>query len=281
MAHEEEDYSSWSVAELVEGARREADDVFPGCLTQLRRRGTRDVFNAARDLLNGDAEEQELGCAILSELGWPERRKGSGKWPFRDESVPLLLSATESPHSPVVEMAIIALGRLEADEVVRAAAKLASHPEEGVRQAVAMALLTREDDASIDVLVCLSTDAESDVRDWATFGLGVQCHRNDASVLDALADRLEDPHDQTRLEAIEGLAKKGDARAIPSILRELKSDGLYEGTLDAAIALPNRAFVEPLRNWLKKFKSDPDDLRWRQLVKEALAACEAGGNHKH
>jgi len=70
----------------------------------------------------------------------------------------------------------------------------------------------------------LSGDPAPRVRDWATFGLGSQIDRDDTQVRDALMARLEDPDEDTRVEALRGLAARGDERAIPPLLVEL--DGL-------------------------------------------------------
>lgn len=64
----------------------------------------------------------------------------------------------------------------------------------------------------IEALITLTSDENSDVRDWACFGLG-QMDAASPGARDALAARLTDPDDDTRCEAVLALAKTGDSRA--------------------------------------------------------------------
>ena len=62
-------------------------------------------------------------------------------------------------------------------------------------------------------LIALSADDDLDVRDWATFALGTLSEDDGAPLRDALAARLDDEDEDVRLEAVHGLALRGDARA--------------------------------------------------------------------
>lgn len=72
------------------------------------------------------------------------------------------------------------------------------------------------------------------MRDWATFGLGQQCDLDTHEIREALVARLNDPDDDTRDEAIMGLARRKDARAIPAIERELRASEFGSLVLEAA-----------------------------------------------
>ena len=52
------------------------------------------------------------------------------------------------------------------------------------------------------------------VRDWATFALGTLADQDSRGLRDALVARLDDPDQETRLEAVHGLALRGDPRAV-------------------------------------------------------------------
>ena len=69
---------------------------------------------------------------------------------------------------------------------------------------------------TLAALIALSADPEAAVRDWATFALGTLAEQDSPALRDALAARLDDPDEDTRLEAIHGLALRGDDRARPS-----------------------------------------------------------------
>jgi len=88
-----------------------------------------------------------------------------------------------------------------------------THAAADVREAVAFALGGRPGPAALDALIALSADAEPRVRDWATFALGTLAEADSAPLRDALAARLDDADEDTRLEAVHGLAVRGDARA--------------------------------------------------------------------
>ena len=66
---------------------------------------------------------------------------------------------------------------------------------------------------ALAALIELSADEASGVRDWATFALGTLAEDDGDALRDALAARLDDPDEDTRLEAVHGLALRGDARA--------------------------------------------------------------------
>jgi HEAT repeat protein len=56
-------------------------------------------------------------------------------------------------------------------------------------------------------LAKLTADEDEEVRDWATFGLGVLGDIDTVEIREALAARLSDANDDAREEAVVGLAK--------------------------------------------------------------------------
>jgi HEAT repeat protein len=86
------------------------------------------------------------------------------------------------------------------------------HPDARVREGVAFALGGRAADGSLRTLISLSKDRDTDVRDWATFALGTLAEQDTPELREALAARVDDADPDTRLEAIHGLALRGDDR---------------------------------------------------------------------
>jgi len=78
-----------------------------------------------------------------------------------------------------------------------------------------------DDDLAVETLIELSQDEEAHVRDWATLGLARQIERDTLELRDALLARLGDPDEDTRAEALAGLAERGDERAVDPLLAEL------------------------------------------------------------
>lgn len=119
------------------------------------------------------------------------------------------------------------VGGLERTEDPRGVAvlvALAGHPDAELREQVARSfalLLTgRPDGPDIRVLLTLSRDPEDEVRNWATFTLGFQAEVDSSEIRAALWERTTDPHPDTRVEGIQGLARRHDLRAVP-LLAEL------------------------------------------------------------
>jgi HEAT repeat protein len=116
----------------------------------------------------------------------------------------------------VVADLVSALGRSGMPAMAHELAPLAEHAEAEVRVAVAQALGELKDasPATIAALVLLSRDRVDEVRSWATSALADERLGNATGVRDALAARLTDPYDEIRVEAVRGLARAGDPRAI-------------------------------------------------------------------
>jgi HEAT repeat protein len=107
--------------------------------------------------------------------------------------------------------------------------RLAAHEDARVREASAIALAGRGASQAVDALIRLSRDEESDVRDWATFALGMLSAHDTQELREALAERLGDADPETRLEAVHGLAVRGDTRAVEPALELLAAAARSEG----------------------------------------------------
>jgi len=88
--------------------------------------------------------------------------------------------------------------------------------------------------------------SDEDVRDWATVGLGTMVDRDTEQVREALVARLEDPHQETRAEALKGLAARADTRAVESLLAELRGSPAIRLVEEALFELVARTGDERL-----------------------------------
>jgi HEAT repeat protein len=134
---------------------------------------------------------------------------------FPDASADALCAYALDEQDPAV-LATIAhafghLGERHGEELLLS---LVDHPEVAVRDGVARGLAGRQEPAAVDALITLSADEDPDVRDWATFALGTLAELDSPELREALAARLEDPDEETRVEAIVGLAVRNDDRAV-------------------------------------------------------------------
>lgn len=247
----------------------------------LHGRGDEATFTAAAALLDSpDAERRSLGADILAQLGAAKDVPVEER-PLAAPAAELLIERIDREEDPAALASMAtAFGHLKDPRCVPSLHRLRGHPDEEVRHAVAYGLLGLDDDLAVETLVELSRDRDADVRDWATFGLGTQLDRDDAQVRDALVARLDDVDDDTRAEALRGLAARGDERAIPRLLAELdgpmafQDPGAIEDALLAlAAAKPDKRLCRHVetrkRQWESGWPGDPlpDDLRL------AVAAC--------
>jgi hypothetical protein len=107
---------------------------------------------------------------------------------------------------------------------VELAARHARHDDPAVRRTIAGMLggYVSSEVLAVTTLLALSTDADAETRDWATFGLAL-CFVGEVPVCDleairhALHARVDDPDESCRGEAWVGLARARDSRVFPLI----------------------------------------------------------------
>ena len=217
----------------------------------LQDRGSREVIHAAEQLcVSAEPKERCLGADILAQ--GQSRPKT-----FHEEAVTALLRMLEREADPAVLSSIaMALGHRRDARAVQPLATLRSHPNPDVRYSVVLGLLTHEDEHAVRALIELSTDEDSDVRDWATFGLGTQVSVDSPALREALVQRLTDPDPDTRAEAIVGLARRQDERAVPALVAAI--DAGWEGSLvrEAVEALPNPDALKALSRSIGKLSDE-------------------------
>jgi methionyl-tRNA formyltransferase len=232
------------LAELIAKAREEwtdEDDEWEPHTCALAARGSRDVLEAMVELgADPDPAARELAAHVLGQLGWDEDA-------FPQEQAAALTAMADREQDPAVVAAIAyAFGHLGDGAGQDWVLGLREHPDASVREAVAFALGGRSGDDVLAALIALSGDASVDVRDWATFALGTLAEDDSEPLRDALAARLDDPDEDTRLEAVHGLAVRGDPRA-----------------------------AEPARDLLATHADEPVDSVWtRHLLAETASHLE-------
>ena len=241
--------------------RAEDAGAYADAVAELHERPTKTVFDDCVALSSSPRhEDRRLSADVLGQLGYADG------FPFRDATLPLLTQLLSDPEAAVVQAAVLAFGHLDAD--ASAVASLAGHPDPNVRGAVAFALLGLESTLAIDTLIALSDDDASEVRDWATFGLGSQIDTDTPEILDALLARVEDPDPDTRAEAIAGLVTRHDSRAVDALIGALSSHTVGSLEVEAArdLGTPELALpLEQLRTWW-----DVDPL----LLELAISRCK-------
>ena len=217
--------------ELLELAVREWDEdsEWAPFLAALCWRGSQEVLDAVREL--GKSDEPDRRCVaayVLGQLGAPVRA-------FPHESGETLCAMAEGETDPEVLSTIAhAFGHLGQPEGTELLLSLARHEESAVRSGAVFGLAGRQDDRALEALMRLSTDDEAEIRDWATFALGMLAEADTPQLRDALVARLDDPDLDTRFEAVIGLAMRRDVRAVEPALALLE-DGTHGFAMDEAV----------------------------------------------
>jgi HEAT repeat protein len=231
-----------STDELIALALAEKDeDAAWDPVVVLHFRATPEVLDKAQILCRSSLKkERELGANILGQLGVPDRA-------YPEECFSSLKAMLAEETDPDVLQSIgIAYGHLFDERAVVLLAPLRSHPSEDVRLAVVHGLTRHRNDLAIRSLIELSTDKDEDVRNWATFGLGSMIETDTPEIREALFARIADANDETRGEALVGLARRKDGRVFDPLVEELTSESIGILALEAAEELGDSRLVPSL-----------------------------------
>jgi HEAT repeat protein len=234
-------------------------------VTVLQYRGTREVFDIARDFCHRECpQERTLGADILARLGEPDR-------PLAQEAFPILQSmAARESDDDVLESVVWALGHHRHLFGMGPFIGFRGHPAASVRQAVAGSLWGEVGADAVAVLIELSRDPVASVRDWACFGLGTTIDTDTADLRAALTARTDDSDEVTRVEAILGLARRRDERAFEPLARELTAESVNDKLFEAAAELGDPRLHDVLCKW--RHFAEPGDY-W---LNEAIERCRRG-----
>ena len=250
------------VADLIELALTDKLEHSPALLA-LQQSNSRDVLDAINKLTeSSQAEERKLAALVLMRA--PGRT-------FEEEAIAAItaMMATEKDEEVFAALAF-AVKHLGINDCSGFLGKIAQSKNAETRYAAAFALAGRSEDAlAIKTLITLSQDPDNDVRDWATFGLYLDAQHQQpvtSDIKEALFARLEDSHDETRYQAIAGLATCQDLRVLDPLIKALEADDVWHLTIEAAKRLGHPALYPTLVKLQEDFPSD-------KLVAQALSAC--------
>jgi methionyl-tRNA formyltransferase len=221
-------------------------------LAALAWRGDETVLEAARGLSQrDDPRARAVAAYVLGQLGLPQRS-------FPADSAAALEALEAREDDPEVLATIAsAFGNLGAPYGIETLLRLRRHEDARVREGAADALAGRDDERVFDALVELTSDPEPSIRDWATFALGALSPQDTPVLRDALAARLDDADDDTRIEAVHGLALRGDTRALDAVLDLLGDVGPHDDGGNAADTIWKRYALTQATVRLAALTGDP------------------------
>jgi HEAT repeat protein len=151
------------------------------------------VFEKAVACCSGASRAERLvGADVFARIGPADAH---GVRPFTDETLPVLRAMLTDQDEAVVAATIHALAH-HRRAIVGDLHELAHHGSRDIREAVAHALTGQDEADVIALLIEFTTDADDDVRDWATFAIGSQTDADGPDIRQALFDRLADADEE-------------------------------------------------------------------------------------
>jgi HEAT repeat protein len=228
----------------------------------LRKQGEPELVDLVLPLLRDPDEwHRQIAAQVLGQYGY-EQGRPFGEWVMPE----LVRAARVEPDDETRAIIVDAIGDAEDSAWVPELLRYVRDSYAPVRQSVAASLprmLSGEEmnASAIEALIVLTADADSDVRDWATFSLGNQSDQDSAAIREALAARLEDDGGDTRFEAVLGLSRRGDPRAIEPIRRRLAgpTDDVFLLDLAAAAELADPLLLPELLRLQLEWDGDADE----------------------
>jgi HEAT repeat protein len=257
-----------STAELVALYLRDPETDEAGqVLGIVQYRGGKEEFEIAAKLARSQlAHERRVAADILAQLGWQEKT-------YLNESNQILLDLLCDPDAAVLQAASIACGHRKSPLSVARLVELAKHPGDGVRYGVTYGLAGQDEPAAIAALILLSSDADRDVRDWATFALGSQTDVDTSDLREALRARLADEDPEIRGEALVGLGRRHDEQLKSAVLAELNGEFHGDWAFEAAEAVADPDFIPALLGMRGRMSADLPQ-RFFDKLDLALLACQ-------
>jgi HEAT repeat protein len=206
-------------------------------VSKLQAIASREVFDhAASWAKNNKPAKRRRGIDILAQLGKTDESPAVA---FADEAYAVVTSVLEDELDlEVLDSCLVALGHLGNVAAVPLILEHRKNSDADVRFAVAFALSCFADEPkAVEALLVMMEDPDDDIRDWATFGIGVKSNADSEAIREALVARLEDDNQDTREEAVAGLGKRKDLRALPSLIDLLHEEEVSFGVVEAACHL--------------------------------------------
>ncbi|MET3539221.1 HEAT repeat domain-containing protein [Chryseobacterium limigenitum] len=128
---------------------------------------------------------------------------------------------------------------------IRTLKKFQNSKSKDIRYSLTFCLMGIKNEIAVKMLIKLAQDKSPKVRDWATFGLGSQMKTDNDEIRNILYKNSFSKDNQTRQEAIKGLANRKDERVKDIILKELNSQNFSSLIFDTLMNLENGDFFLP------------------------------------
>lgn len=247
----------WNDDKLLERLlNNKSERTYWDIISELRRRPSKQLFEKCLQLAGCEnPKARKIAIDILSQLGITPR-------PYYKKSVALFFSILKKEKDEeVIHSLLYAIGHNNenlSDNQVKNICLFRNSEVLKIKQAVTFALGGVDNPKAIETLIILSSDKSASIRDTATFAIGSLSEIDSQTIREALWNRTKDNNEDTKFEAIAGLAKRKDKKIGIVIENELNTEK-YQGLLfEAIINFENRKFLPVLEKQYEKLKHDTD-----------------------
>ena len=258
----------WSDATLLARAlAAKSDTAYWNAIYELRGRASDPLYDQCVQLAASPiVQERLVGVDVLAQLFSCLTKDGTLRplttrypFPYRKKALHLFLAML--PHegdSGIVESLLFGIAhnngymtRKGLDVVL----PFIHAPQKEVRFAAVRALSGLQYRKAVEALMVLTEDPHAHIRNWATFGIGTLCERDNAAIRCVLRARCKDRHVETRHEAMLGLALRKDTGVKPLLDNELPRCTVL--TLEAIEALKAHEYLPRLVAMRDETQDDP------------------------
>lgn len=188
----------------------------------------------------------------------------------------LLEMLVENQPVEVLVAVIIALGHAWTESACLALVPFASHPDEQVRLVAVQSMPGGVESTAgkltvAGALIDRFHDDDTDVRDWATFGVGSILDIDSDAIREALRSNLKDPDYGVRCEALVGLARRRDQSTMEATIQFLEEESVGRLAVESAGLLADPRLLPALIALASWWDVDTE------LLEAAQKACR--GDH--
>lgn len=220
----------------------------------LRSRSSEEVFIKCTELINSDsANHKKIGIDVLAQLGLPPRK-------FLKQTLKTYFHLLKVEENPEILMSVL-YGISHNNEnlsksKIHLLCSFAKNENKLIKEGLVAALIGIEDKLAIETIIKFSSDKINQIRNWATFDLGTLLTIDNEKIRTALWKRVNDKHQETRLEAIIGLANRKDQRINEIIIQELKAGEMGILLLEAVLEMKSKEFLPIMKKQMNLIQND-------------------------
>lgn len=241
---------------LFEKAKKsKSQNLYWNTIFELRKFVDDQMVEKCFELINSNDEKSKIvAIDVLSQLG--VKRNKFAKILIKN----LFEFLEESVNEKLITSSLIAIGhnnKFLTKKHINFLEKFKNNKSKEIRYALVFSILTLENETATNILIKLSNDKSPRIRDWALFGLGTQIETDNHEIRKTLYKHCFDKDDQSKQEAIKGLANRNDERVYEIILNELQTENFGSLLFETIMQIKNgEKFLPELRKILKNCKKD-------------------------